>query len=135
MTGPEVIRAHGCNLRATIINAHSNFGDTVGLQVLERMAFEVAENGAEIHGPSRMAEVLYKAADRMIANAGPPVFPAAEPYTIDLVSPDDVDGEEKVTTEPDPALTSSRGAAKWPNRIAMFAAGVGALWIATGRAR
>lgn len=123
MTGPETVRAHGCNLRATILNAHTNFGDRVGLQVLSRMAYEIAANGSEIHGKERMAELLYKAADRLVEGAGPPVVIEPEPHVIDLVTVEDALGEQNVSAEPDQALTSSRAPAKWSNRVGLIVAG------------
>lgn len=62
----HMVRAHGVNLRSTLLNAHSQFGDKIGLAVIDRYLFEVGALGGEIHGRQRVAMLMYAAADRLV---------------------------------------------------------------------
>lgn len=62
----HMVRAHGVNLRSTLLNAHSQFGDNVGLAVVDRYLFEIGDLGGEIHGRRKLAERMYAAADRLV---------------------------------------------------------------------
>ena len=128
MTGADTVRAFGANLRVTILNAYSNFGHATGKRVLRRLAWEIGQNGAEVHGKEAMAELLYQTADDLVAGRdwsdpepAPTVIDLCEPEPEPEPSPDD---EQKVSEGTETPLTDSRAAAK-PWSWAAFWCGLG----------
>lgn len=102
-TGADIVRAHGANMRVTLVNAFTNFGDKTGARIVRRMAYEVGAFAAETMGRAKAAEILYAAGDDLIHDRLPADAEPA-PTVIDLTGPDP---EEKPVTEPNKVLTSS----------------------------
>lgn len=101
-TGADIVRAHGANMRVTLVNAFTNFGEKTGTRIVRRMAYEVGAFALETMGRAKAAEIMYAAGDDLIHDRMP-VDVEPEATIIDLTEPD----EEKPVTEPNKVLTSS----------------------------
>lgn len=64
-TKQQVI-AHGHNIRSMVLNAHVNWDDNFGREVIRRSLYDMAMVGADMHGAKVMSMLLYAQADRLV---------------------------------------------------------------------
>ena len=64
-TKQQVI-AHGHNIRSTVLNAHVNWDDNFGREVIRRSLYDMTMVGAVHVGAKAMSMMLYAQADRLV---------------------------------------------------------------------
>ena len=62
----EIIRQFGSGFRSSLTTTYSVHGQTVGLGIAKRYAWEIGDLVAEIHGRDVAAELLYSAGDALV---------------------------------------------------------------------